>query len=310
MCVWDVAVVVVDVGLWLVVRVLVLVLVVGDNDLCALVFLDVDWVFWLWEDVSEGELVELELREGLVTVNDSGITLSCNIRAIAGLNLDDLRFFFSMFVFVEVLLFFFCDCGLSLWEVRVDVSRWLFLLRFLVELVVLWVVDGVSIEVFLGWGVELIWLEELSEVLVVFLWLHIDVVVLVCWDVREETWGLVGDWSGNEWLWLSEVNPCWSLVVEVVVPVSWGWLPDWLLEEFDVTSVVLFSSYIVAIIEVFDVGGWVDDLELSLGKVWLLSDVASVVDDVGLMFMGVGWSCEGRVDSSLLHVDGAGNGCE
>jgi hypothetical protein len=66
---------------------------------------DVDWGGGLWEDVSEGELVESEFRLSLVSVNDSGIALSSNIRAVAVVTDDSVDSFVVVFVVVNVVVF-------------------------------------------------------------------------------------------------------------------------------------------------------------------------------------------------------------
>jgi hypothetical protein len=136
-----------------------------------------------------------------------------------------------------------------------------------------------------------------------FLWLDVDVVVLVLGDVWEEARGLVFDWSRNEWLWLGEVNLGWSSVLELVAPVSGCCLPGWLLlNDIGVTSVVFLTSGVVAVevlIVVFDVVSVVHLLVVSISLVmnWL-----SIVCLSRLV--------EGWVVSGLVNVDGAGYSSE
>jgi len=127
------------------------------------------------------------------------------------------------------------------------------------------------------------------------------------------------DWGGNEWGWLVEVNLGWSSVVEVVAPVSGCWLPDWLLNDVGVTSVVLVTSEMVVLevmslvidvvlvvnllvdgITVMDlVVGWLTNVCLSMDLVvgWL--------SNVCLSWVGKGWVVVG-----LSNVDGAGYSSE
>jgi len=66
---------------------------------------DVDWGGGLWEDVSEGELVESEFRLSLVSVNGSLIALSSNIRAVAVVTDDSVDSFVVNNVVVIVVVF-------------------------------------------------------------------------------------------------------------------------------------------------------------------------------------------------------------
>jgi hypothetical protein len=99
-------------GLWLVVGVLVLV-VVGDSVRLGSVW-DVDWGGGLWEDVSEGELVESEFRLSLVSVNDSGIALSSNIRAVAVVTDDSVDSFVVVVIVVVNVVVFLLVVGVVL----------------------------------------------------------------------------------------------------------------------------------------------------------------------------------------------------
>jgi hypothetical protein len=75
---------------------------------------DVDWGGGLWEDVSEGELVESKLRLSLVSVNDSGIALSSNIRAVAVVTDDSVDSFVVVVIVVVNVVVFLLVVGVVL----------------------------------------------------------------------------------------------------------------------------------------------------------------------------------------------------
>lgn len=106
----------------------------------------------------------------------------------------------------------------------------------------LWFIDGVSVNFFGGWGVEVVWGEELSELSIGLGWDDVDVVVRELWDVGVEPWESVVDWLGLEGLWGGEVDPSCSLVLEGVVPVAWCWFESFSLW-LDVASLVLRAWY-------------------------------------------------------------------
>jgi hypothetical protein len=138
-----------------------------------------------------------------------------------------------------------------------------------------------------------------------FLWLDVDVVVLVLGDVWEEARGLVFDWGGNEWGWLVEVNLGWSSVVEVVAPVSGCWLPDWLLNDVGVTSVVLVTSDIVVLEVLSVVLDVVLVINLLVDGIVVMDLVVGRLSNVCLSWLGKGWVVVG-----LSNVDGAGYSSE
>jgi len=121
------------------------------------------------------------------------------------------------------------------------------------------------------------------------------------------------DWGGNEWGWLVEVNLGWSSVVEVVAPVSGCWLPDWLLNDVGVTSVVLVTSEMVVlevmslVVDVVLVVNLLVDgiavMDLVVG--WLTNVCLSLSLVVSLSWVGKGWVVVG-----LSNVDGAGYSSE
>jgi len=148
-------------------------------------------------------------------------------------------------------------------------------------------------------------------------------VVLVLGDVWEEAWGLVGDWLGNEWCWLGEVDLGWSSVVEVVVPVSGCWVPDWLLDQLDVTSVVLLTSDIVVlevlsivlnvvlVVDLLEVSTWGLLMVGWLGSVhWGVVCLGHLMVGLDASMVGLCWCGEGWVVVGLVNVDGAGDSSE
>ena len=109
---------------------------------------------------------------------------------------------------VVVDVFFFC-------------LGWLLLVKF----VVLWVIDWVTIDWLFGWCVEVVWLEEVSEVEVWVLVVYVNIVILILGDVWEVTWSAIVYWCCLEWLWFGKINLGSTGVVEVVIPVPWCRLP-------------------------------------------------------------------------------------
>ena len=301
----------------------------------------------LWEDVSEGELVEGKFRNGLVSVDDSGIALSSNIRAVAADNLSgvdvDVLFVVVVVVFLFVVVFF-----LVFGEVGMDVLLLFLLLGLSVELVVLWVVNGVSVVILSDWLEEFIWGEEVTELVVDFLLDDVGVVVLVLGDVWVVARGVPVNWLGDEWSWLVEVDSSATVVVEVVVPVSGCWVECWVWHNVGVAGVVFIASHIV-VLKVIDVvldvvlvvdlfvvditvirrslvrgDGANDGMDLlvrffvivvTLVVNWLVVDWLVVYWlVVHWLVMAVvlswGWSVKGRVVVGLVNVDGAGNSSE
>ena len=99
--------------------------------------------------------------------------------------------------------------------------RWLFLVKF----VVLRVVDGVTVDWFVGWLIEVICLEKVTEVEVRVLVIDINKVILILRNVWEVGWGSIINWLCYERLWSAEINLGSTCVVKVVIPVPWSGLP-------------------------------------------------------------------------------------
>ena len=100
--------------------------------------------------------------------------------------------------------------------------HFLFLLgRLTVEFIVLWVVDGVTID-FLGWlREEVVWGKEVPEVPLGLLLNDVGLVELVLGDVWVVTWGPVVDWCRLELCRFKEVDSGAPSVVKVVIPIPW-----------------------------------------------------------------------------------------
>ena len=179
-----------------------------------------------WEKFTIGELVESKLRNRGISFDNGLVTSSSFIGAVAVFNDSHVVFIFVYcVVWGVVVLLFFAWGKFLLFGVVMDVLFfWLWRL-FLMELVVLWVVDGVTID-WLGWlFIESVWFEEVTEFVVSVLFFNVDIIVLEFRNVWQELWESPGGWSSLEWLWLAEVNLGWSGVMEMVVPVSWCWFP-------------------------------------------------------------------------------------
>merc|ERR1712048_24666 len=265
-----------------------------DGDLVFVVWVLGGWecsfVVLNWEKVTELELVEGKLRNGGIAVDNSLVTLSSNIGAVAGFvdNLVLLIAFWEVWLMLVLLLWKLGN--LWLFSVIVDV-HWLWLWRLLfVKLVVLWVVDWVTIDWLLWWRVEFIRLEKFTEFGVSVFVDNIDICVLVLWNVWQELWESPGDWSSNEWLWGLEVDLGATGVVEVVVPVPWCW------SECIWVNVCIFIIWVILEVGVVNLAfdDWLfDDLN---GLCWVVS--CDLFDD------SVDWLVVGWVVVSLLDVDG------
>ena len=195
-----------------------------------------DAVGLLWENFTESETVESELRNSSITLNDSLVTSSSFGRAVASLNFDNCAIFLNSFV-LWLFLGWFLSLGLNLFfSMVVDVFFLFLSFLLLVKLIILWLVDRVTVDLLSWWSVELVRGEKLTETHVGVLLLDIDEVVLVLGDVWEERWEHVVDGLSRVWQWGREVDLGWSLVVKVIIPVPWSWLPDWCLFELELTD--------------------------------------------------------------------------